>query len=403
MRKAESGHSRRDFLADTGKTLAGLSVASSVAPLAAQGQKPAAAAGQKPALSPADISNQVSRAPVKAFRIDPSWPKHAAGWEKWEGCPEVKVDSKNQVWVTTRRYPAVEIYTPDGQFVRAWDSPKLFNDDHSTIYLNPKVAPNLHYMRFDSQGNLWITDTARHTVRKCDPDGNVMITLGVPDEAGSDDKHFSRPAGVDVTPAGIFVADGYGNRRVVHYSADGKFIKTWGKQGVAPGEFILPHDVAHDSKGRLYVADRLNERIQIFDYEGKLLDIWRDVVMPWAIKVTPQDEIWVGGAIVHDRANVLRNVNDTPSQVIVRFDTTGRIRQMQAFYVGVPDQARYATGNPKLEIPNADRPGDQNVLHGMDFDAQGNLYLAQTYGMHLVQKYVPVEDMTTTNAKGQPL
>jgi hypothetical protein len=398
MKESDEGQSRRDFLADAGKTLAGLSVVSSVAPLAAsyQGQKPAPAA-QKPAAA------QTPQAPVSAWRIDPSWPKHPAGWERWAGCPEVKVDAKDQVWVTTRRYPAVEIYTPDGQFVRAWDSPKLFNDDHSTIYLNPKVAPNLHYMRFDAQGNLWITDTARHTVRKCDPNGNVLMTLGVPDEPGSDDKHFNRPAGVDLSPAGLFIADGYGNRRVVHYSVDGKFIKTWGKQGIAPGEFILPHDVAHDSKGRLYVADRLNERIQIFDYEGKLLDIWRDLVMPWAIHITPNDEIWVAGTVVHDRADVRRTADDLPSQVIVRFDTTGRIRQMQAFYVGVQGQARWATGKRDLVMADADRPGDQNTLHGMAFDSKNNLYLAQTFGMQLVQKFVPVQDTTTTNAKGEPL
>jgi hypothetical protein len=378
MKKADKGQSRRDFLADTGKTLAGLSVVSSVAPLAAsyQGAKPAPAA-QKPAAS------QTPRAPVSAWRIDPSWPKQKPP-TKWAGCPEVKVDSKDQVWVTTRRYPAVEIYDINGNFIRAWDSPKLFNDDHSTIYLNPKQAPNLHYMRFDSAGNLWISDTARHTVRKCDPNGNVLLTLGVPDEPGADNAHFNRPA-------------------VVHYSLDGKFIKTWGKQGIAPGEFILPHDVAHDSKGRVYVADRLNERTQIFDYDGKLLDIWRDVFMPWAIHITPKDEIWMGGAIAHDRANVLRNVNDTPSQAIARFDTSGRVMQMQAFYVGVPNQAQYATGNRELVIPGADRPGDQNVLHGMAFDSKNNLYIAQTYGMQLVQKYLPVEDTTTTNAKGEPL
>jgi streptogramin lyase len=339
---------------------------------------------------------------VSAWRIDPSWPKQKPP-TKWAGCPEVKVDSKDQVWVTTRRYPAVEIYDINGNFIRAWDSPKLFNDDHSTIYLNPKQAPNLHYMRFDSAGNLWISDTARHTVRKCDPNGNVLLTLGVPDEPGADNAHFNRPAGVDVGPAGVFVADGYGNRRVVHYSLDGKFIKTWGKQGIAPGEFILPHDVAHDSKGRLYVADRMNERIQIFDYDGKLLDIWRDLIMPWAIHVTAKDEIWVAGSIAHDRANVRRSADDLTSQVIARFDTTGRIHQMQAFYVGVQGQARYATGNREMVIPSSDRPGDMNTLHGMAFDSKNNLYLATTFGMQLVQKFVPVQDTTTTNAKGEPL
>ncbi len=393
MKRTENGQTRRDFLVGSGK-LAGLSVLSSAVPLASY---QAAQTAQKPA------ATQVPQAPVSAWRVDPSWPKHPDPANKWAGCPEVKVDSKDQVWVTTRRYPAVEVYDIDGNFIKAWGSPKLFNDDHSTIYLNPKTPPNLHYMRFDSQGNLWITDTARHTLRKCDPDGNVLLTLGEPDVPGSDNAHFSRPAGVDVGPAGVFVADGYGNRRIVHYSLDGKFIKTWGKQGIGPGEFILPHDVAHDSKGRLYVADRLNERIQIFDYNGKLLDIWRDLIMPWALHVTAKDEIWAAGTVAHDRANVLRNVNDTPSQVIARFDTTGRIRQMQAFYVGVPNQAQYATGKRDLVIPGADRPGDQNVLHGMAFDSKNNLYLAQTYGLQLVQKYVPVQDTTTVNAKGLPL
>jgi hypothetical protein len=398
MGRRLTGPSRRDFLSGTGKTLAGLSLVSSVAPLAASyhSQRPAAAA-RTPA---AEAS---PRAPVSAWRVDPSWPKHPDPNNKWTGCPGAIVDSKDQVWVSTRRYPAMEIYDTDGNFIRAWDRPELFNENGSTIYRSTKHTPNLHYFRFDSAGNLWIADTARHVVRKCSVNGDVVLTIGTPDTPGDDSTHLNQPAGVDVGPAGVFIADGYGNRRVVHYSLDGKFIKTWGKQGVRPGEFILPHDVAHDSKGRLYVADRLNERIQIFDYEGKLLDIWRDLVMPWAIHITPKDEIWIGGAIAHDRANVLRNVNDTPSQVIVRFDTSGRIRQMQAFYVGVTDQLQYATGKRDLVIPGADRPGDQNVLHGIAFDSRNNLYIAQTFGMRLTQKYVPVEDTTTTNAKGQPL
>jgi hypothetical protein len=151
------------------------------------------------------------------------------------------------------------------------------------------------------------------------------------------------------------------------------------------------------------VADRVNERIQIFDYEGKLLDIWRNLIMPWPIHVTAKDEIWVAGTIAHDRADVRRTADDLPSQVIARFDTSGRIHQMQAFYVGVQTQAQYATGNRDLAIPSSFRPGDMNTLHGMAFDSRDNLYLANTFGVGMVQKFVPVQDTVTVNAKGLPL
>jgi hypothetical protein len=90
----------------------------------------------------------------------------------------------------------------------------------------------------------------------------------------------------------IFVADGYGNARIVHFNMSGKLVKTWGKLGAEPGEIGLPHAIALDSKGRLYVADRNNARVQVFDQAGKFLDRWRDLVVPCAFWMTAHDEFY---------------------------------------------------------------------------------------------------------------
>jgi NHL repeat len=139
-----------------------------------------------------------------------------------------------------------------------------------------------HGMHVDRDGNVWATDGAAedavataakagvkagHIVRKFSPDGKVLMTLGEPGVAGNDEYHFRSPAGVVTAPNGdIFVADGHGsNNRIVKYSKDGKFIKAWGKTGYGPGEFRVAHCIGMDKRGRLFVCDRSNTRIQLFD------------------------------------------------------------------------------------------------------------------------------------------
>jgi 6-bladed beta-propeller len=164
-----------------------------------------------------------------------------------------------------------------------------------------------HGLHVDAEGNVWVTDAASevavgiaakagvkagHFVRKFSPDGQVLMTIGEPGVAGNDEYHFNRPAAVVTAPTGdIFVADGHGpNDRVVKYSKDGKFIKAWGKTGYAPGEFRIPHCIAMDKRGRLFVCDRLNGRIQIFDQDGKYLTRWNQFGMPSGIAFSVNDE-----------------------------------------------------------------------------------------------------------------
>ncbi len=133
-----------------------------------------------------------------------------------------------------------------------------------------------HGLHVDSEGNVWVTDGLGkdgkgHQVFKFSPDGRVLMTLGKAGVAGSGPDEFNAPSAVLVAPNGdIFVADGHGgntNARIVKFTKDGKFIKFWGKKGSGPGELDIPHALAMDSRGRLFVGDRQNNRIQIFDQD----------------------------------------------------------------------------------------------------------------------------------------
>ena len=150
-----------------------------------------------------------------------------------------------------------------------------------------------HGLYVDRDGNVWVTDgasnkegTKGHQVFKFSPEGKVLLTLGKAGVAGRGPDTFNEPTDVVTSPSGdIFVSDGHSgqnenpppnaNGRIVKFTKDGKYIKEWGRMGSGPGEFRTPHSLAFDSRGRLFVADRGNHRIQIFDQEGKLLDTWR--------------------------------------------------------------------------------------------------------------------------------
>jgi sugar lactone lactonase YvrE len=159
-----------------------------------------------------------------------------------------------------------------------------------------------HGIFVDADGNLWVTDGAGapgkgHQVFKMNPDGKVLLTLGKAGVTGDGPDTFNRPSDVYIAPNGdIFVADGHGgesNARIVKFSKDGKFIKTWGKKGTAHGEFEQPHALAMDSKGRLFVGDRGNNRIQIFDQNGTFLEEWKQFGRPSGVYIDRNDVLYV--------------------------------------------------------------------------------------------------------------
>jgi sugar lactone lactonase YvrE len=169
-----------------------------------------------------------------------------------------------------------------------------------------------HGLLVDREGNVWVTDAvgaqgvamaakagvkAGHQVFKFSPEGKLLMTLGEAGVPGKDDYHFTSPSAVAIGANGdIFVADGHdvnGNNRVMRYSKDGKFIKSWGKTGYAPGEFRSLHAIAIDARGRVFVADRSNNRIQLFDQEGKYLQTWTQFGTPSGIYFDDKDQIYV--------------------------------------------------------------------------------------------------------------
>jgi peptidylamidoglycolate lyase len=186
-----------------------------------------------------------------------------------------------------------------------------------------------HGLRIDSHDRLWVTDVGTHTVRKLSADGAVLLQVGTPGEAGQDATHFNQPT--DVYPAedgSFYVADGYGNARIAKFSEVGEFLFEWGTRGEAPGQFDTPHSIAGDAHGRIYVADRGNGRLQVFDAEGRFLDAWKSQALgrPWAVAVAPDESIYVvdGGDQVPeppDRAAVIHL--DRSGRVLERFASFG--------------------------------------------------------------------------------
>ncbi|HVG73000.1 MAG TPA: SMP-30/gluconolactonase/LRE family protein [Vicinamibacterales bacterium] len=184
-----------------------------------------------------------------------------AGWGA--STTSVAADGKGQVIVMVRAVPYFRIFTADGKPVKTWGDAGLFNLAHSV-----HVAPD---------GAIWASDPNAHVVHKFGADGKILLTLGKKGVAGDDTSRdaFNQPNGLGFAPNGdIYVSDGYGNSRVVHFTSDGKFVRLiGGKKGSAPGELQVPHGVAIDPQGRIVIADSDNKRLSIFDKDGKFVKV----------------------------------------------------------------------------------------------------------------------------------
>jgi hypothetical protein len=152
-----------------------------------------------------------------------------------------------------------------------------------------------HGIRVDAAGNIWTVDAGSSIILKFSPEGKKLQEIAVGEVATGKDCAFPTLCGTtDLTfgPNGrIFISDGYGNGRILEYTADGKRVKAWGSKGSGPGQFQIPHGIANDGRV-LYVADRSNARIQRFDFDGRYLGEWKDLGRPFALKISG-GALWV--------------------------------------------------------------------------------------------------------------
>ncbi len=212
------------------------------------------------------------------------WPRRPDDWE-FSMVTGVAVDSRGRIHVAHRGIHPLVCFDPDGNFLGCMGDAEIDSSVYYKLNRNPATAMGqkrwIHGLSADAAGNIWVTDVGRHIVMKFDPDGKLLQTLGTADISGESMELFNQPTHVLVAPGGeIYVTDGYGNSRVVKLSPDGKPILSWGKRGRGPGEFDIPHCLAIDEQGLIYVADRGNNRIQVFDENGGFLAEWPGLRAP---------------------------------------------------------------------------------------------------------------------------
>jgi len=183
------------------------------------------------------------------------------------------------------RFPLLEFET-GGRFVRSLDGAE---------YARP------HGMRIDTAGNIWTTDVNGHTVTKMNTRGEVQLVLGVKGQAGewneaAKSRLLNEPTDVAIGPSGdIFVTTGHGQAapRVLRFDKNGAFIRSWGGKGTAPGQFDVAHSVVVDAKGLVYVADRQNRRVQIFDVDGNFVKAWPFAGLPCGLYIARGGQMYL--------------------------------------------------------------------------------------------------------------
>ena len=240
------------------------------------------------------------------FSREASWPGPLPeGW-KFRMVSNLAADSRGRIYVAHRGAHPVVIFDRQGNFTGSLGDDVF---EQSMMYDVMKDPPTpisrefwIHGIHVDPADNVWVTDYGRHVVFKFSPQGKLLLTLGTLNQSGEDAHTFYQPAGVAVAPTGhIYVADGYGNSRIVKFSPEGRFMKAWGRKGSKPGEFNLPHGIAVDAGGQVYVAERLNHRVQVFDADGQFLVEWKD--LPYANSIVLRKR---GGAYVGSGRDIIQ-------------------------------------------------------------------------------------------------
>lgn len=303
---------------------------------------------------------------VPTFKVIEGWEKLPKGYVH-KDVDGVAVDSQDNVYLMTRKDASVMVYDREGNFLRSWGKGVFTQRTHG-IAIGPDDM-------------VYTVDDGDHTVRKFTPEGKQVMMIGTPGKAsdtGYDGKKkdsvkkagppFNRPTDVAIAPNGeLYVSDGYGNARVHRFTPDGKLIQSWGEPGTGAGEFRLPHGIGISVDNRVFVADRENDRIQIFSLDGEYLDMWTHVQRPTDIAFDAEGRVYVS-ELWWKPGDV--SLTNGP----IRFDLPGGVR--------IFDLA----GNLLLHWCSADReaPGNFVAPHTICVDSRGDMYVGEvthTFGV----------------------
>jgi DNA-binding beta-propeller fold protein YncE len=280
------------------------------------------------------------------YRPIVGWGRLPEGWSFVEAT-SVGVDAHDNVYVFNRGAHPVIVFDREGNFLRAWGE-DVFRRPHGVT-----VGPD---------GTLWLTDDQHHTIRQFTPEGRLLITIGDPDRPATlqGGQPFNRPTHVALCPRNgdVYVSDGYGNSRVHKYDPRGRHLFSWGEPGTDPGCFNIPHNIATDAQGLVYVADRENSRVQIFDERGRYLDQLKNLHRPCGLFADRRDgeRLYVGelGSDLPVNASV-PNIGQRVSILSLKGDLLGRIG------------GRF----------RGEAPGEFTAPHGCAVDSRGALYVAE--------------------------
>ncbi len=292
------------------------------------------------------------------FQADANWAKRPPGYT-WSEVAGVACDSSDNVFVFNRGDHPVMVFDRNGAFLRSWGE-GVFKRPHG-ITIGPDDA-------------VYCTDDFGHTVKKFSPEGKLLLTLGTgqPSDTGATSidfrtiKHsgppFHYPTNVALSPQGeIYVSDGYGNACVHKFTPDGRLLFSWGEPGDGKAQFRIPHGIAVDAEGYVYVADRENSRLLMFSWMGELLIEWGHIARPCQLTFDRVGNVYV--AEVGYRAGMWPGTSP-PSP-----DATGG--RVSIFRDSGELLARIGGG----ENPTA--PGDLFAPHDICLDSRGDMYVGE--------------------------
>ena len=299
--------------------------------------------------------------PAYSYEVIENWAKLPNGWS-FKEVGAVGVDAQDQVYVFNRGEHPMMVFDRDGNFLRSWGE---------------GLFPRAHGLTMGPDETVFCTDDGDHTVRKCTLEGEVLFTLGSSGKPAAfmSGDPFNRCTHVAIDPRNgdFYVSDGYGNARVHKYTPDGKLLLSWGESGTDPGQFNIVHNIATDKDGWVYVADRENHRIQVFDATGKFETQWVNMARPCGLYIDQGAELaYIGelGAAIgpNDQARSL-------GPRISIYDTQGNL------------MARLG------DQPEGLAPGQFIAPHGICIDSRGDIYVGEVSWTHTGSRLNPPKEI----------